>query len=112
MYSTDSALPEFVELVLTCASWQEAHKIADALLKAKLVACVEFMEVQSKYRWHGQIEEAKEIKLIMETVADNFEKVEAEVAKLHSYETFVLQQVPIGHVSKAAAEWWASETSS
>lgn len=110
MSSTDSAIPEFVELVLTCGSWQEAHKIADVLLQKRLVACVEFMEVQSKYRWHGQIEEAKEIKLIMETVAENFSAVEAEVAKLHSYDTFVLQQVPIGHVSKAAAEWWAAET--
>jgi periplasmic divalent cation tolerance protein len=101
---------DFVELVLTCGSWQEAQKIADALLEKKLVACVEFMEVQSKYRWQGAIEEAKEIKLIMETIAEHFEKVESEVAKLHSYETFVLQQLPLTNLSTQASKWLEAET--
>ncbi len=100
---------DFVEVVLTCKSWQEAHDIADHLLHASLVACVEFLEVQSKYRWHGALDDAKEVKLIMETVAHHFEKIEAEVAKLHSYETFVLQQIPLTNLSVKAQTWWADE---
>ncbi|HTB49286.1 MAG TPA: divalent-cation tolerance protein CutA [Verrucomicrobiae bacterium] len=96
---------EFIELVLTCGSWQEAQRIADAVLEKRLVACVEFIEVKSKYHWQGTLEEAKEIKLIMETVARNFEKVEAEVAKLHSYDTFVLKSLPVDTISKEAAQW-------
>jgi uncharacterized protein involved in tolerance to divalent cations len=103
---------DFVELVLTCGSWQEAQKIADSLLEKRLVACVEMMEVKSKYRWQGRVDEADEIKLIMETVADNFSQVEAEVAKLHSYDTFVLQQVPLSGLSKKAQRWLTEETSS
>lgn len=95
----------FVEMVLTCGSWQEAQKIADALLETRLVACVEFMEIQSKYWWNSQLEEAKEIKLIMETVADNFDRIETEVKKHHSYQTFVLQMIPIAKLSKQAAAW-------
>jgi len=101
---------DFVELVLTCGSWQEAQRIADALLEQRLVACVEMFEIKSKYHWHKAIEEAKEIKLIMESVAEHFDKVEAEVKKLHSYETFVLQQIPVGRVSTAAATWWENES--
>lgn len=101
--------PEFVELVLTCGSWQEAQKIADVLLEKRLVACVEFMEIKSKHRWLGKIDEVHEIKLIMETVADNFAKVEAAVGKLHSYETFVLQMIPVTKLSKGAAEWLTEE---
>ncbi len=103
--------PDFVELVLTCGSWQEAQKIADVLLQKYLVACVEFMEIKSKYHWQGNIDEADEIKLIMETVAANFDKVEAEVKKLHSYETFVLQQIPLSRISKGAAQWLQEVTS-
>lgn len=99
----------FVELVLTCGSWQEAQKIADALLEQKLVACVEMMEIKSKYWWEGKLDEAKEIKLVMETVADNFAKVEAVVRKLHSYKTFVLQMIPVAQLSKNAAEWLQKE---
>jgi periplasmic divalent cation tolerance protein len=103
-------MPNFVELFLTCASWQEAQRIADSLLEKHLVACVEFMEVKSRYHWHGRIEESDEIKLIMETVADNFDKIEAEVAKLHSYDTFVLEQIPLTNLSAKARGWWQEET--
>jgi periplasmic divalent cation tolerance protein len=95
----------FVELVLTCGSWQEAQKIADHLLEQKLVACVEMMEVQSKFWWEHKLEVAKEIKLIMESVADNFDKVEAELTKIHSYKTFVLQMLPIEKLSSGATKW-------
>ena len=100
---------DFVELVLTCGSWQEAQRIVDALLEQRLIACAEFMEVKSKYHWQGKLEENKEIKLVMETVADNFKKVEAEVAKLHSYETFVLQQIPLTNLSAKAQVWLRQE---
>lgn len=101
---------DFVELVLKCGSWQEAQAIADRLLEQKLVACVEFLEIKSKYRWQDALEEAKEIKLVMESVAANFKKIEAEVAKLCSYDTFVLQQLPLTNLSKKARGWLAEET--
>ncbi len=101
---------KFVELVLTCGSWQEAQKIADQLLEKHLVACVEFMDVKSKSWWEGKLEETEEIKLIMQCVAENFESVEAEVSKIHSYDTFVLQQIPLTNLSSQAKKWLAAET--
>lgn len=95
----------FTELVLTCGSWQEAQKIADVLLEKKLVARVEFMEIKSKYWWQRKLEEAKEVKLIMQSIEDNFAKVEAVVKKLHSYDTFVLHSMPLARVSKDATKW-------
>ena len=94
-----------VELVLTCGSWQEAQKITDALLSKRLVACVEQMEIRSKNWWQGAIEDTKEIKLIMKTLAEKFEAVEAEVKKHHSYETFVLEMIPVSRLSLDAATW-------
>ena len=101
---------DFVELILTCGSWQEAQEIADSLLEQHLVACVEFIEVKSKSWWRKRLEETDEVKLIMQTVADNFTKVEKEVAKLHSYDTFVLQQIPLTNLSKKAQAWLTEET--
>jgi len=98
-----------VELFLTCGSWQEAQAIADSLLEQKLVACVEFFDVKSKYHWQGALEEAKEIKLVMHSVAELYDKVEVEVRKLHSYDTFVLLSMPVERLPKAA-EIWISET--
>lgn len=105
------AKPKFVELVVTCASWQEAQAIADVLLEKRLIACAEFMEIKSKYRWHGKLEQAAEVKLIMATIADNFKKVEAEISKLHSYDTFVMYAVEATHIAGRAAQWLEDQLS-
>jgi periplasmic divalent cation tolerance protein len=99
----------FVELVLTCGSWQEAQRIVDALLEKKLIACAEFIPVKSKFHWKGKTQEADEVKLLMHSVEHLFDQVEAEVRKLHSYETFVLQALPVTHVSKEANAWLEAE---
>jgi len=94
-----------VELVLTCGSWQEAQRITDTLLASKLVACVEQMEIRSKNWWQGEIEDSKEIKLIMTTVAEYYDKIETEIRIHHSYETFVLPMLPITHLNADAVKW-------
>jgi periplasmic divalent cation tolerance protein len=103
------AAANFVEMMLTCGSWQEAQAIADALLEKRLIACAEFIEIKSKYHWQNRLENGNEIKLIMQTIAEKFDTIEAEVAKLHSYETFVLQALPVSHISKAAETWLTKE---
>lgn len=100
---------DFVELVLTCGSWQEAQKIADALLEKRLIACAKFLPIKARYWWEGELETTKEIMLLMESIEGNFANVEAEIAKLHSYETFVLQSIPITHISKKAKDWLHKE---
>lgn len=100
---------DYAELAVSCGSWQEAQRIADVLLEKRLIACAEFIEIKSKYHWQNTLETSNEIKLLMQTIADNFKKIEAEIAKLHSYETFVLQALPVSHISKDAATWLAEE---
>lgn len=96
---------EAVELTLTCGSWQEAQNITDALLASKLVACVEQIEIRSQYWWQGAVQDIKEIKLVMTSIAEKFNDVEAEVRKHHSYETFVLHMLPIAHLNTDARDW-------
>lgn len=102
-------MTEFVELFLTCADREEAEKIADVLLEQHLVACVKFEPVHSKFWWQSKLEEADEVKISMLSVAENFDRIEAEVAKLHSYETFVLEMLPVSRVSKDAGRWLADQ---
>ena len=60
----------------------------------------------------GHVEDAKEVKLIMHSAEYLFDQVEAEVKKLHSYETFVLQALPVSHISKDADRWLNEEINS
>ena len=103
-------MDDFIELFLTCEDQAEAERIAQSLLSQHLVACVKFEPVHSKFWWKGEIDEGDEVKISMLSVADNFDAIEAEVAKLHSYETFVLQAVPLARISKDAAKWLTENT--
>lgn len=103
-------MAEYCQLQLTCANKSEADGIAKTLLKKRLIACAKQISISSDFRWQGKIEHADEILLIMDGKMSNFEKIESEVKKLHSYETFVLQATPIEHVSKQAMGWLEEET--
>lgn len=95
----------YIQLLLTCGSWQEAQRIVDHLLEQHLIACAEFIPIKSRFQWKDKIEQNDEIKLIMQTIDQHFERIEAEVSKLHSYETFVLQAVPVTQLSADARHW-------
>jgi len=41
----------------------------------------------------------------METKDENFEKIEKEVRKLHSYDIFVLVAIPVSKMSKGVGKW-------
>jgi uncharacterized protein involved in tolerance to divalent cations len=41
----------------------------------------------------------------MESAEDLFDEIEAEVAKIHSYDTFVMTQIPITNIGKDARKW-------
>jgi periplasmic divalent cation tolerance protein len=98
-------MSDYVELVLTCANQQEADIIADALLGKKLIACAKFQPISSRYWWDGEITSAEEVLVYMESQAADFMEVEAIVADLHSYATFVLKALPIDQISDGAAKW-------
>jgi periplasmic divalent cation tolerance protein len=100
---------KFCQVYLGCGDGAEADRVAGVLLEKRLVVCVKKMPVSSSFRWKGKIENSDEILLVMDSREDLFGQIEAEVAKLHSYKTFVLQSVPIGRLSPQAREWMNKE---
>lgn len=96
---------KFCQLWLTCEDKAEATKIAKALLDKRLVVCAKQLPVSADFIWYGKVDQNEEILLVMESREDLFDKVEAEVEKIHSYETFVLQAIPFVNVSKKAQKW-------
>jgi len=100
---------DFCQLWLTCKDKEEASKIANTLLVKHLVACVHKIPISSEFCWKGKIKSNDEILLVMESREDLFDEVEREVAKLHSYDTFVLEAVPISKISQKAEDWLKKE---
>jgi periplasmic divalent cation tolerance protein len=99
----------FCQLWLTCADKKEANRIGKGLLDNRLITCAKQIPLTADYWWQGKIEHTKEILLLMESKLDLFDEIEAEVAKLHNYDTFVLEATPISKISKKAKNWLKSE---
>ncbi|MBI3620441.1 divalent-cation tolerance protein CutA [Candidatus Roizmanbacteria bacterium] len=96
-------------LFLTCANDKEAEKISKSLLEKRLVFCIKKSSVFSSFLWKGKIDQASEVLLIMDSLEGNFEKVENEVARLHSYETFVLLSTSVSQTTTGVKDWIKNE---
>lgn len=95
-----------IVVFLTAAHGEEAARIAEMLVGARLAACVQILPpMESVYRWQGRIERQSEVLLIAKTIQSKFEELEREVIALHSYETPEIIAVPIVAGSKRYLDW-------
>ena len=85
----------YVTVLTTTASEAEAETIAEALLAEELAACVQILEIRSRYIWQGQVQREPEQLLLIKTRAALFEPVRARIRTLHSYETPEIVALPI-----------------
>jgi periplasmic divalent cation tolerance protein len=95
----------------TAGSEQEARKIAHILVKRRLAACVNIVpQIQSIYRWKGEIESAQEWLLLIKTRADKFPAVRDAIGELHSYEVPECIVVAIEDGSLRYLQWLEQAT--
>ncbi len=98
-------------LLLTCADQQEADHVAEELLEKRLAACIKFTPIKSTYRWKNRIEKSSEILLMIDSVEENFVKIQVLLEKIHSYETFNLSLVKIDKTTDGVLSWLREEIS-
>jgi len=96
-------------LFLSCKNIDEADKISSQLLKEKLIVCAKKIPINSSYLWKNKIESAQEILLIMDSIEENFEKINQEVKKLHSYKTYTLFMTNIDKTNRKVVNWFKRE---
>lgn len=76
-----------VVVLSTCASEQEAEKLARSLVEHRVAACVNVVpRVRSFYRWQGAIESADECLLVIKSSRERMPALLDSLQKEHSYE--------------------------
>ena len=100
---------DYVIVLVTCASKQEAEKIVQSLLAAKLIACGNIIgPVASFFRWSGKAEKAEEWLALMKSRRDLFEKLAEAVKALHGYEVPEILALPVVEGAKEYLDWLES----
>jgi periplasmic divalent cation tolerance protein len=100
------------ELCLITAPGQEAaRRLADALLKERLAACVTLLPgAESAYWWKGAIERSTETVLLAKTRAALRDEVAAFVKANHEYETPEVIFTPVSGGLRAYLDWLGANT--
>lgn len=109
----NAASDEAIAVFMTAANREEAARLAEMLVGARLAACVQILpEIESVYRWKGKVERQREVLLIAKTTALKFEELEREVRAIHSYATPEIVALPIVAGSAPYLQWLISGVAS
>ncbi len=97
---------DFILVLVTTASKEEAEKIAQSLLEDKLIACANIIgPVTSHFHWLSKIDCAEECLVVMKSRMDLFGALVDSVKRLHSYEVPEVLALPIVAGSEAYLGW-------
>jgi periplasmic divalent cation tolerance protein len=78
-----------------CANWEEAEKIASALLARALVACVQMLPIHSRYVWKGELCADEEVLLLIKCRRDRYADIEQTILDNHGYELPEILLLPV-----------------
>jgi periplasmic divalent cation tolerance protein len=102
---------DFIVVLVTVGSLEEAEAIAGTLVGDGLAACVNRVgPVRSVYQWKGQVVGEDEYLLLIKARRRGFGALEARIRSLHSYEVPEVIAVPITDGSAAYLSWLGSAT--
>ncbi|MEW6493463.1 MAG: divalent-cation tolerance protein CutA [Cyanobacteriota bacterium] len=101
----DSTVAGYGVVLVTASSQQEGEAIANALVEAKLAACVALTPIHSIYTWKGQVMKEQEWQLLIKTDLAKFSRLEQKIRELHSYEVPEIIALPILAGSQAYLQW-------
>ena len=105
------AKPAYLVVFITTSSYEEARKIADALVDLKKAACVNIVpKVSSLFRWKGKIEDVEESLMVVKTRAELFPDIVNTVKSIHSYEVPEIIALPIVEGNPDYLSWLKEET--
>ncbi|HEX5929400.1 MAG TPA: divalent-cation tolerance protein CutA [Solirubrobacterales bacterium] len=102
-------MTDYVQVLTTAGSEEEAERICDALVEDRLAACVQVAgPVRSTYRWRGKVEREHEWQCLAKTEMRLYDEVEAAIRRVHSYEEPEILAIPVLAGSRGYLDWISS----
>ena len=103
---------EAIQVVTTVGSREEAQRIAESLVSARLAACVQLIgPIASTYRWQGKLETSQEWLCTIKALRANYTALEAAIRAMHSYQVPEILAFDVVEGSRDYLAWLAAEAS-
>lgn len=105
-------MAEYVQVLTTAGSEEEAERIAATLVEQRLAACVQVVgPIASHYRWQGKLEREREWQCLAKTEAALYGRAEDAIRAVHSYEEPEILAVPVLAGSRGYLDWISESVS-
>ena len=82
-----------------------AKHTAKLLVERSLAACVQLLPIESIYSWQGEVCVESEVKLLIKSRVDLFDKITELIKENHTYEVPEIVQIPITNGSAEYLSW-------
>jgi len=96
-----------IAVVTTVATRAEAQNLAQALVQRRLAACAQITQIDSIYRWQGQVHSDAECRIIIKTTRERYAQVEQAILELHSYDLPAIHAVAFDAIHAPYGDWIA-----
>mgnify|MGYP001569025732 CR=1 FL=1 len=104
-------MTDYIIVFVTASKEEEAVKIANSIVDAKLAGCVNIVKnIRSIYRWQGKTEDENEVLMIIKTKKNLFQNLKKSIKELHSYSVPEIIALPITEGSEDYLKWLDEET--
>ena len=99
-----------VIIISTYPNKREITKIANQLVKEKIVACVNISKISSIYSWNNKIENTSEYLALFKTTQKNKKKLKEKIQKTHPYDVPEIAEIKLSSINKSYLKWVIGST--
>ena len=99
-----------VLIISTYPNKKSILKIANELVKTKIIACVNISKIDSVYSWNGKIQNSSEYIAIFKTVTKNKTKLKKKIIETHPYDVPEIVEIDVNSINKSYLNWLIQST--
>ena len=99
-----------IMIISTYPNKNSITKIANELVKDKIVACVNITKISSIYSWKEKIENTSEYLAFFKTTQKNKKYLKEKIKSTHPYDVPEIIEIDIISINKSYLQWLVKST--
>lgn len=103
-------MQNYLQVVTTTETKDDAARIAAELVERRLAGCVQIVgPITSTYRWEGKIQTSEEWLCVIKTRSDLYKYLEAAIGEMHSYRVPEILATAVTAGNRPYLDWLDNE---